>query len=91
MMPRIRPRLPAVAAMRIVLLSCHRHAGRKTQRWGTRGGVPGSEWIGCRISFTRHFSQPAQLRALAQVEADIHALKRETDGLLAEILVTTEN
>jgi type I restriction enzyme M protein len=41
--------------------------------------------IGYEISFTRHFYKPPQLRTLAQISADILALKRETEGLLSEI------
>ena len=50
----------------------------------------GSEKIGYEISFTRYFYKPQQLRTLAEIEADIRALERETDGLLAEILVQVE-
>ncbi len=42
--------------------------------------------IGYEISFTREFYQPAPLRHLAEIEADIRALVRETEGLLNEIL-----
>jgi type I restriction enzyme M protein len=49
----------------------------------------GSEKIGYEVSFTRYFYKPKQLRTLAEIEADIRALERETDGLLEEILVTT--
>ncbi len=42
--------------------------------------------IGYEISFTRYFYQPAPLRTLAEIEADIRALEAETDGLLEEIL-----
>lgn len=41
--------------------------------------------IGYEISFTRHFYQPPQLRALAQISADILALEHEIEGLLHEI------
>jgi len=41
--------------------------------------------IGYEVSFTRHFYQPPQLRALAQISADILALEQETEGLLNEI------
>lgn len=36
-----------------------------------------------------YFYKPKPLRTLAEIEADILALERETDGLLEEILVTT--
>ena len=42
--------------------------------------------IGYEISFTRYFYQPAPLRTLTEIEADIRALEAETDGLLEEIL-----
>jgi type I restriction enzyme M protein len=42
--------------------------------------------IGYEISFTRHFYKPQPLRTLAQISADILALERETEDLLAEIV-----
>ena len=42
--------------------------------------------IGYEISFTRHFYRPQPLRPLEEIRADILALERETDGLLAEIV-----
>ena len=41
--------------------------------------------IGYEVSFTRHFYKPPELRTLAQISADILALKQETEGLLGEI------
>ncbi len=41
--------------------------------------------IGYEVSFTRHFYEPPRLRTLEEIAADIVALERETDGLLAEI------
>ena len=52
--------------------------------------VSGSERIGYEISFTRYFYKPKQLRTLTEIEADIRALERETDGLLEEILVVVD-
>jgi len=49
-----------------------------------------SEKIGYEISFTRYFYNPQPLRTLAEIRADIEALERETDGLLAKILVEVE-
>jgi type I restriction enzyme M protein len=43
--------------------------------------------IGYEISFNRYFYQPAPLRTLEEIRADIEALEQETDGLLARILV----
>ena len=48
--------------------------------------VPGSVKVGYEISFTRHFYKPQPLRSLEEIRADILALERETDGLLAEII-----
>ena len=42
--------------------------------------------VGYEISFTRYFYKPQPLRSLAEIRADILALERETDGLLAQIL-----
>ncbi len=49
--------------------------------------VPGSVKVGYEISFTRHFYKPQPMRPLEEIRADILALERETDGLLAEIIV----
>ena len=48
--------------------------------------APGSVKIGYEISFTRHFYKPQPLRPLEEIRADILALERETEGLLAEIV-----
>ncbi len=48
--------------------------------------VPDSVKIGYEISFTRYFYKPKPLRTLEEIRADILALERETDGLLAEII-----
>ena len=42
--------------------------------------------VGYEISFTRHFYKPTPLRSLEEIRADILALERETEGVLAEIL-----
>ncbi len=47
---------------------------------------PDSVKVGYEISFTRYFYKPQPMRALAGIRADILALERETEGLLAEIL-----
>ena len=41
---------------------------------------------GYEISFTRHFYNPKPMRPLEEIRADILALERETEGLLAGIL-----
>ena len=48
--------------------------------------VPSSVKTGYEISFTRYFHKPQPLRPLEDIRADILALERETEGLLAEIL-----
>ena len=47
--------------------------------------VPSSVRVGYGISFTRHFYKPQPIRPLEEIRADILALERETEGLLAEI------
>lgn len=42
--------------------------------------------VGYEISFTRYFYKPHPLRTLEEIRADILALEKETDGLLAEII-----
>lgn len=46
----------------------------------------GKTVIGYEISFTRHFYKPQPLRPLADIEADIRALEKETEGLLEDVL-----
>ena len=48
--------------------------------------VPGGVKVGYEISFTRHFYQPQPMRPLEEIRADIVALERETEELLAEIV-----
>src|SRR5690606_18139655 len=38
------------------------------------------------ISFTRYFYKPTPLRTLEEIRADIVALERESEGLLADII-----
>ena len=38
------------------------------------------------ISFTRRFYKPQSLRSLEEIRADIPALERETEGLVAEVM-----
>lgn len=47
---------------------------------------PGAEKMGYKLSFTKYFYQPVQLRTLEEITQDIRAIERETDGLLNEIL-----
>ena len=42
--------------------------------------------IGYEISFTRYFYKPQPLRPLEAIRADILALERETEGLMAQIV-----
>ena len=48
--------------------------------------VPGSVKVGYEVSFTRHFYKPQTMRPLEEIRADIIALERETEGLLAGIV-----
>jgi len=48
--------------------------------------VPESVKIGYEVSFTRYFYKPQPLRSLEEIRADILALKKETEGLLDEII-----
>ena len=47
---------------------------------------PESIKTGYEASFTRYFYKPQPLRTLEEIRADILALERETEGLLAEIV-----
>ena len=47
---------------------------------------PGSVKIGYEISFNRHFYKPPPMRTLAEIRADIVALEREAEGLLAGLM-----
>jgi type I restriction enzyme M protein len=42
--------------------------------------------IGYEISFTRYFYKPQPLRSLAEIRADILAVEKEAEGLMAEII-----
>ncbi|MCB9651943.1 MAG: SAM-dependent DNA methyltransferase [Deltaproteobacteria bacterium] len=57
----------------------HPHAA---DAWFDEGSVK----IGYEISFTRYFYKPEPLRSLEEIRADILALEKETEGLLAEIV-----
>jgi len=52
---------------------------------------PKSEKIGYELSFTRHFYKPAELRPLAEIEADIRKLMDESDGLVRQALKREAN
>ena len=43
--------------------------------------------VGYEISFTRYFYKPQPLRTLEEIEADIRALEKETEGFLYSVLV----
>jgi type I restriction enzyme M protein len=51
---------------------------------------PAKALVGYEISFTRHFYQPAPMRLLDDIKADIYALEKETEGLLEQIIGETE-
>ena len=42
--------------------------------------------IGYEVSFTRHFYKPQALRSLEAIAADIEAVEKETEGLLAGLI-----
>lgn len=42
--------------------------------------------IGYEISFTKYFYKPVELRPMADILADLKALEREADGMMAEIM-----
>lgn len=42
--------------------------------------------IGYEISFTRHFYKPKPLRSLEEISADILAIEKEAEGLLADVI-----
>ena len=46
----------------------------------------GKTLVGYKVSFTRHFYKPVALRSLAAIAADILALEKETEGLLAGLV-----
>ena len=48
--------------------------------------APDSMKIGYEISFTRYFYKPKPLRPLEEIRADILAVRKETEGLLEEII-----
>ena len=47
---------------------------------------PKATKIGYELSFTKYFYKPVQLRPMEDIIADLKALEKETDGMLAEIL-----
>lgn len=47
---------------------------------------PKATKIGYELSFTKYFYKPVQLRPMEEIVADLKALEKETDGMLAEIL-----
>jgi type I restriction enzyme M protein len=42
--------------------------------------------IGYEISFTKYFYKPIELRSLDEILADLKALEKETEGMMAEII-----
>ena len=52
---------------------------------------PEATKIGYEISFTRYFYKAQPLRTLEQIRADIEALEKESEGLLGQIMVETED
>ena len=52
---------------------------------------PDAVRVGYEINFNRHFYKPQPIRSLEEIQADILALERETEGLLAGILVGSQS
>ena len=52
---------------------------------------PDTVKVGYEISFTRYFYKPQPMRSLEEIQADILALEKETDGLLSELIGSAEN
>ena len=48
--------------------------------------TPDAVKVGYEINFNRHFYKPQPMRSLEEIQADILALERETEGLLAEVI-----
>lgn len=48
--------------------------------------VPDSIKTGYEVSFTRYFYKPTPLRTLDEIRADIMALEKESEGILADIV-----
>jgi type I restriction enzyme M protein len=48
---------------------------------------PDATKVGYEVSFTRHFYKPQPLRTLEEIRADIMAVEKEIEGLLAEITI----
>ncbi|MFQ5686061.1 MAG: N-6 DNA methylase [Candidatus Scalindua sp.] len=46
--------------------------------------------LGYEISFTRYFYKPTQLRTLEEIQKDIFALEKETEGILEDIVEDTK-
>jgi type I restriction enzyme M protein len=51
---------------------------------------PASVKVGYEISFNRYFYKPKALRTLEEIRADLLAVEKESEGLLAEILGGTQ-
>ena len=51
---------------------------------------PAKTLVGYEISFARYFYQPAAMRNLDEIKADIFALEEETEGLLNQIVGETQ-
>ena len=47
---------------------------------------PKSVKVGYEVSFNRYFYKPKSLRSLEEIQADLLAVEREAEGLLAELL-----
>jgi type I restriction enzyme M protein len=47
---------------------------------------PASVKVGYEINFNRYFYKPKALRTLEEIRADLLAVEKEAEGLLAEII-----
>jgi len=52
---------------------------------------PASVKVGYEINFNRYFYKPKNLRPLEEIQADLLAVEKEAEGLLAEILGGNES
>ncbi len=55
---------------------------RQAGAWYDPAGVK----IGYEINFNRYFYKPKALRTLEEIRADLLAVEKEAEGLLAEVL-----
>lgn len=65
--------------------------GREVLPYAPDGWIDASKTqVGYEISFTRYFYKPTQLRTLEEIQKDIFALEKETEGILEDIVEDTK-